>query len=154
LRDKLPLFKAVSEGEEKTLSSLPNLAVKVGEKEEEEIKEIVTAYQKERKSPTSARVWNAILPGAGYAYVGQYETAATSFAINALFIIATVELFSAHQPAAACIALGLEVGWYAGGIMGAGLAAEEYNRRLYETLGKAYLERYQLFPLLMIRSGW
>jgi len=154
LRQRLPLFHIISINGDKEFIEAPQLAKEVGSKEQEEAETIVAWYKKERKNPTTARLLNTFLPGSGYLYVRQYQTALTSFALNALFITATVQLFCAEQHAAALIAGGFEIGWYLGGITGAQLAAYTYNQRLREYAGKPYLERYKLFPLQTVQYSW
>ena len=137
-----------------SLSSAPPLAARVGSSEHDDALALATTYGLSRKDPTTARILNSVLPGSGYLYVRQYQTAATAFALNALFIAATWQLFAAHQQAAAIISGSFEGGWYLGGIVGAGLAADLYNQRLREQLGKPYLERHSLFPLQQVRYQW
>jgi tetratricopeptide (TPR) repeat protein len=154
LRKTLPLFHTISINNDKEFIEAPQAAKDVGPKEEEDAETIVAWYKRERKNPTTARLLNTFLPGSGYAYVRQYQTALTSFALNVLFITATVQLFCAEQHAAALIAGGFEIGWYLGGITGAQLAAYTYNQRLREYAGKPYLERHKLFPLQTVRYSW
>jgi hypothetical protein len=109
----------------------------------------LNGFYSEAKSIRKAQTLNAILPGAGYLYVGQSKTAFTSFAINALFIAAAYQFFHNGYVAAGLITTSLEFGWYYGGINGAGLAAKEYNERLYECKAKDFMIQERLFPLLM-----
>lgn len=109
-------------------------------------------YISQAKSVKKAQLLNAIFPGAGYAYVGQKKTGLTSFLINTLFFAATWRLAEHGHIAAACITGGLEMGWYIGGINGAGLAAKEYNQVLYEVLAGQQMRKQQLFPLLMVET--
>jgi tetratricopeptide (TPR) repeat protein len=109
-------------------------------------------YRRDAKSVRKAQTLNAILPGAGYLYVGQKNTAITAFLVNALFIAAAYEFFSHGYPAAGIITSSLEFGWYAGGINGAGLAAKEINERLYEGRAKEFMMRNRLFPVLMLET--
>ena len=154
LRTRLPLFERICTNSDDSLSSAPPIAALIGTTEHEEAKALAATYALSRKAPKTARILNAVLPGAGYLYVHQYQTAFTSFAINALFIGATWQLISAHQLAAGIIAGGFEGGWYLGGIAGAGLSADIYNQRLREQLGKPYLESHHLFPLNQLHYGW
>ncbi len=154
LRTRLPLFQTIALNDDGSLSAAPALAARVGTQESDDAIAIAAAYLRSRKDPTTACLLNALLPGSGYFYVRQYQTAATALAMNTLFIVATVQLFAAHQQAAAIIAGGFEGGWYLGGITGAGLAADLYNQRLREQIAKPYLERYKLFPLQQVRYQW
>ena len=106
-------------------------------------------FKASRKSPQKAALFNALLPGAGYLYVEQKQSALTSFLLNTLFITATCEFLHHGQTAAAIITGGFEVGWYVGGIRGASLAATQYNNALYNEQAKEVLVREKLFPLLM-----
>lgn len=119
---------------------------------DEETARFLSSYSGAAKSVRKAQLLNALLPGMGYAYVGQKKSALTSFLINTLFIAATWRLVERGHIAAACITGGLEFGWYAGGINGAGLAAKEYNQRLYEVLAGAHMRKKELFPLFMIET--
>ena len=112
----------------------------------------VTQYEREKKSVHQAKLLNALIPGAGYYYVGQKKSAVTSFIINALFITASYQLFNRGYIPAAIITSSLELGWYFGGINGAGIEAMQYNQCLYERMGKEILMQEKLFPLLMIEQ--
>ena len=111
-------------------------------------------YQNGSKSVAKAQWFNAILPGAGYLYVGQKQSAMTSFLINALFIAAAYQLFDHGYIPAGILVTSLETGWYFGGINGAGLEAKQYNQILYERLGRETLSNERLFPILMIEHGF
>jgi hypothetical protein len=120
----------------------------------EAISEFLTNYFTQAKSVSTAKTLNAILPGAGYYYVGQKKSALTSFVINALFIAAAYQLFNRGYIAGGIIVTSLEMGWYFGGINGAGLEAKQYNEILYGRLARDTLERERLFPILMISKGF
>ena len=113
----------------------------------------LAAYHKDKKSVYKAQWLNALLPGAGYYYVGQRKSAVTSFLLNALFIAATVQFAEKGYPAA-LITGSFELGWYLGGINGAGLAAKEYNERLYELQVKEMMLHHRLFPVLMLQTAF
>lgn len=120
----------------------------------ESIAEFLSIYFSESKSISKAKILNAILPGAGYYYVGQKKSAVTSFLINALFIAAAYQLFDRGYIAGGIIVTSLEMGWYFGGINGAGLEAKQYNDVLYSRLARKTLEKERLFPILMIQKGF
>lgn len=116
--------------------------------------ELMTCYCNGAKSVSKARTLNALLPGAGYYYVGQKKSAITSFLINALFIAAAYQLFDRGYIPAGIIVTSLEMGWYFGGINGAGIEANQYNQCLYSRLGRETMVRERLFPILMIQTGF
>lgn len=122
--------------------------------EMEPVNQLLQEYACEMKSPQKAKQLQAILPGAGYYYVGLKNAAVTSFVINALFIAGTYQLFHKGYPAWALFTLSLESGWYLGGINGAELAANEYNERLYERKAKDVLTQEKLFPILMFQYAF
>ena len=106
------------------------------------------------KSPKTARTLNALLPGAGYLYVKQGSTAATSLIVNSLFAWASYRFYEQRNYGAA-IATGLfELGWYVGGINGAGLAAEEYNEWVYDRNVAPKMRHSGGFPILSIHKGF
>lgn len=111
-------------------------------------------YQTLKKSVRTAQTLNALLPGAGYYYVGQRKTALTALIVNALFTYAAYQFFDRGYTAAGLITTSLEMGWYLGGINGAGLAAQEINESTYSTLGKDFLIKKRLFPVLMFNYAF
>jgi len=145
LAERLKLQTALLNADFPALEALP---------EQEVIDQFLCEYASKAKSVSKARMLNTILPGAGYYYVGQKNSALTSFVINALFITAAYQLFDRGYIAGGIILTSLESGWYFGGINGAGLAANEYNQVLYESLGKETLLQNRLFPILMIQKGF
>jgi hypothetical protein len=120
----------------------------------EKLMPYVCEYVSAAKSPKTAKVLNAILPGAGYYYVGQKKSALTSFLINALFTAAAYQFFHHGYYAAGAITTSLELGWYMGGINGAGIEASEYNQRLYEAVGHKMMVENNLFPILMFETAF
>ncbi|MCE2982664.1 MAG: tetratricopeptide repeat protein [Parachlamydia sp.] len=113
-----------------------------------------TPYTQFAKSPQKARLLNALLPGAGYSYVGQTKSAVTSFMINALFTFASYQFFQRGYPAAGALTASMEMGWYLGGINGAGIEADEFNNRLYEGVAKKTLAEHGLYPVLMFETSF
>lgn len=115
---------------------------------------LLNTYFSNAKSVSKAQLLNACIPGAGYFYVGQTQSAITAFLLNGLSIWATVYLFSKGNTAAGLLSLSFEAGWYFGGIYGAGEAAKLYNERLYESLVSPTLHSHKLFPVLMLQYGF
>ena len=111
-------------------------------------------YHCQAKSVRKAQILNAVLPGAGYYYVGQKKAALTSFVINTLFTAAAYQFFNRGYIAAGLITTSIELGWYFGGINGAGLAAKAYNERFYSDMGKEALMKDRLFPILMFETAF
>lgn len=118
------------------------------------VDDFLNCYCQKKLSPRRAQIYNALLPGAGYLYVGQPKTALTSLLLNAIFIGATYQFFRHGYPAAALFTLSLETGWYIGGINGAGLAAKQYNETLYNCYGKEAMLQGRLFPILMLEAAF
>ena len=120
----------------------------------ENLTRFLEAYAQNAKSVNKAKTLNAFLPGAGYYYIGQKNTAITAFIVNSLFIAAAYYFFDQGNWAAGAITTSLEMGWYLGGINGAGLGAKEYNEHLYEGLAKDYLIKEHLFPVLRFETSF
>ncbi|MCB1180436.1 MAG: tetratricopeptide repeat protein [Chlamydiia bacterium] len=141
----------------KLLSKVKNIELEElyaeGKKKSERayLQTIVCNYRNGALSIKKAEILNAVLPGAGYFYVGQRETAMTAFLINSLFITGSVLFFKNGNPAAGAIMASLESGWYIGGIWGAGIAARTYNERLYEGYADRITAKEGYFPVMMLR---
>jgi tetratricopeptide (TPR) repeat protein len=145
----LTLEKAICEG---NIISIPAIAESLTA--EKNVSAFLTDYHMRAKSVSRAQTLNAILPGAGFYYVGQTKSALTSFVINALFIAAAYQFFERGYIPAGVLTTSFEMGWYFGGINGAGLAAKEYNEQLYNALGKEMMIQNRLFPILMLQKGF
>lgn len=120
----------------------------------EDIERFTDTYCLCAKSVRKAQMLNAILPGAGYYYVGQKKSALTSLVINTVFTASAYYFFRDGNWGAGAIATSLELGWYFGGINGAGLAAKEWNECLYENLGQELMQRKGYFPVLMLETSF
>ena len=147
--DDLLLYQTLKAGEVEEAECLISQ-----HREADEMERDFAFYNQFAKSPKKARLLNAILPGAGYYYVGQRRSALTSFIINALFTAAAYQFFRNGYPAAGAITASLEAGWYFGGINGAGIEANEYNVRLYEGVSKKILTDHACFPVLMFEMSF
>jgi hypothetical protein len=118
------------------------------------VKMILTEYDLKKKSISRAQWLNTALPGAGYLYVGQKQTALTALLLNGLFIGATYYFFHAGNIPAGIIFTSFEAGWYFGGIYGAGQEAKFYNERLYEKTATPIMNREGLFPIFMLQHAF
>lgn len=144
---KLKLSYALERGDLYEATTLP-----VPEELHEKTVEFVTEYCHCAKSVRKAQLLNAVLPGAGYAYVGQKQSAITSFVINTLFIAGAYQFYQRGYWAAGGIMTTLEFGWYFGGINGAGLEAKEWNQRVYEGNARLFMNKNKLFPVFMLEK--
>ena len=90
-----------------------------------------------QKSPGTAGVLAAILPGAGHLYTERPADAGVAFLLNATFIAAAVELFRKDENILGAIVTFVEAGWYLGNIYSAVGSAHKYNKRQRER----FLER-------------
>ncbi len=111
-------------------------------------------YKQQKKSVAAAQVLNAVMPGAGYLYIGQSKSALTSFMLNGLFIYASYEFLKRGYTAAGLITISFETGWYFGGIYGAGEEAKYYNEKVYESLTKPVMNKDKTFPMFMLKYGF
>ncbi|NGX40857.1 MAG: hypothetical protein KR126chlam4_00688 [Candidatus Anoxychlamydiales bacterium] len=118
------------------------------------IQNMISSYEKEKKSVKTAQLLNTFIPGSGYLYIGQKKSAATAFFLNALFIYASYDFFHRGWTAAGVITASFEAGWYFGGIYGAGEEANYYNERIYESKVTPLLNRDKLFPIFLIKYGF
>ncbi len=118
------------------------------------LNQFLSDYAAQKKSVGQAQLLNALLPGAGYLYLGQNQSAATAFFLNGLFIATSVYFYNQGNLAAGIIFTSFEAGWYFGGIYGAGLETKAYNERLYEKLATPVMNRERLFPVLMLNYAF
>lgn len=119
-----------------------------------EVATLLSQYEQEKKSTATAQTLNAFLPGAGYLYLGQTQSAVTAFLLNGLFIWASCYFFQHGNVAAGVIFTSVEAGWYFGGIYGAGQEAKFYNERVYEKLATPMMNENRYFPILMLKYGF
>lgn len=83
-----------------------------------------------RKSPETAGMLAAVLPGAGHLYTDRPGDALVSFLLNGAFIWGAVELFRNGNNVAGGIVAFFELGWYSGNIYSAVSSAHKYNQRV------------------------
>jgi hypothetical protein len=143
---KLHISQAVRAGD------LPQISVL--QQKDFGLAQLLNRYENERKSVAKAQSFNALLPGAGYFYLGQKKSALTALLLNGLFIAAMYEFFHHHHLAAGFITTSFEMGWYFGGIYGAGEEAKYFNEKVYERNASRTLHERNLFPVLMMQYGF
>jgi len=118
------------------------------------VRTLLQDYDHYKKSSKTAQMLNAILPGAGYLYLGQKQSAMTAFLLNGLFIGAACYFFFHENIPAGIIFTSFEAGWYFGGITGARQEANLYNERIYEMLASPMMNQEKLFPILSLRYAF
>ncbi|GAB4185625.1 MAG: hypothetical protein Tsb0015_02700 [Simkaniaceae bacterium] len=147
--EQLRASSALLDGDLQKLESIANAPP-----EKPYLEELLAFYKGKKKSISKAGLYNAVLPGAGYWYVGQKQSAITAFLLNGAFIWASYEFFSRGYTAAGIITTSFEVGWYFGGIYGAKESARFYNERLFETNAAFVMRQQRLFPVLMLKYAF
>ena len=80
------------------------------------------------KSEVLAGSLSAILPGAGYAYAGDWATGVMSLAVNGAFFAATWTALAQGLEAVGILAGGVGLPFYIGNIYGSALAARKWNQ--------------------------
>jgi TM2 domain-containing membrane protein YozV len=135
-------------------ADLPEIKAYAAKSEYAYLNDLLSAYEKDKKSITKAQTLNAIVPGAGYLYLGQKQSALTALLLNGLFIGATYYFFHHGNVPAGVIFASFEAGWYFGGIYGAGEEAKFYNERVYERYATPMMNQKGLFPGFMIQYAF
>ncbi len=146
---KLTISSALTSGNIDTLEQLS-----LEYPSETYLQNILNSYSVQKKSVGKAQALNAILPGAGYLYLGQNQSAITAFLLNGLFITATYYFYHEGNIAAGVIFTSFEAGWYFGGIYGGGEEAKFYNERTYEKIVAPVMNREHLFPILTLKYAF
>ncbi len=144
--EKIELSRAIREGNLEVIDCFAK-----GFPKDSYLDDLLCYYDTNKKSVATAQLLNAMIPGAGYLYIGQKKSAFTALMLNGLFITAAVQFFRHNHVAAGIITAGFESGWYFGGIYGAGEEAKYYNERLYERKASQVLNQHNLFPILMMK---
>lgn len=93
-------------------------------------KDLIARYKAiPRKSPQTAGLLSAILPGAGHLYVDRPHDAAMAFILNGAFIYGTIEAARRDQWGLAGVLGAAELLWYSGTIIGSANGAHKWNMR-------------------------
>jgi tetratricopeptide (TPR) repeat protein len=109
------------------------------------IEELLTEKKSARyKSPQTAGLLSALLPGSGQFYNGRYQDGTYSFLLNALFLLGAWKAFDSDNYALGGILAIFEIGWYAGGVYGAVGGAHKVNQKIDEDQFRNGLQRLNL----------
>lgn len=101
----------------------------------QELFSLIDTYEAQpKKSPGLAGTMSAIIPGSGQAYANHYKDGLMAFAVNGLFIAATIAAIDNRNYALAGIVGGIGVPFYVGNIYGAANAAQKWNLSLSRKL--------------------
>lgn len=76
----------------------------------------------------------AILPGLGYLYCGQPQTAVTAFLFNGMTAYASYDLFRRRQYGMGVLMTSMSMSFYLGNIYGSGRSAKRYNALRHEKM--------------------
>lgn len=96
------------------------------------------------KSPATAGVLSALLPGTGQFYNERYRDGVYSFLLNTLFIFAAYKAYESDNYGLGAVLTLFEIGWYTGGIYGAVGGAHKYNRNIDEDHFRIGIHRLNL----------
>jgi hypothetical protein len=102
-----------------------------------------------RKSPATAGILSAVIPGAGHLYVDRPRDALTALLINGLFTWGAVRSAREDQWGLAGVLGAVELFWYSGTIVGAVNGAHKWNareeERFYRTHEAGAVPRWSLW---------
>lgn len=103
-------------------------------------------YKKHEKSQTVAGLFNLIIPGAGYLYIGQIQTFITCFMVLSLLLWGFYHALKTRHFAQGFLIFSIFSGFYFGSILGAKLGTITYNQSLYRSIFDPVLKDNNLYP--------
>lgn len=103
-------------------------------------------YKANEKSQTLSGMLNLVLPGSGYLYIGQKQTALTCFCLISLLLFSFYYAVKNRHFAQSILIFSLFSGFYFGSIVGAKLGAITWNQSLYNAIFDPVLKDNQLYP--------
>lgn len=96
------------------------------------------------KSPVTAGILAAVLPGAGHLYAERPRDALVAFLLNGAFMWGTVELMQHDNYVAGGILAFFELGWYTGNIYSAVSSVHKFNRAKEDNLIQKLKDNFSL----------
>lgn len=111
-----------------------------------EFNQMYQLYKTHEKSQLFAGIMNLLIPGAGYLYLGQLQTALTCFLALSVLIWGLYHALKTKHFAQAVLIFSIFSGFYFGSVMGAKLATITYNQALYTSIFDPILKDNQLYP--------
>ena len=102
--------------------------------------------EKPAKNPVLAASLSAFIPGAGYAYLGMWQTAFLNFALTAICFVGMSELYNNDLPLASLSFAMVGSIFYVGGIIGSGTSAIDINNK--SIANEVQTLRYWALPAL------
>jgi tetratricopeptide (TPR) repeat protein len=108
----------------------------LGAAAKEAIPLVAAAETKPRKSPLTAGILSAVVPGSGYAYAGRPRDGMMAFLVNGLFIAGTAVAIEDENYPAAVLLGGIGLPFYLGNIYGSANAARQWNLSIARDLRK------------------
>jgi hypothetical protein len=88
----------------------------------------------EKRSPSIAAILSAVVPGAGHAYLGMWQSSFTSFFLVAICAASAAEQFRGGQRATGFAVSLVGSVFYFGGILSAAKSAHDINDRRYQSV--------------------
>lgn len=120
----------------------------------------VEDYETGRDRSPALGGWLGVVPGAGYAYAGEYANALRSVILNGLFIWGMVSTAEHDQWGGFAALTFFEVTWYTGSIYGGVDASRRYNRQRLDravksiSAGAMVTPDYEALPSLKLNYSF
>ncbi len=120
----------------------------------------VQHYEESQDKSPALGGWLGVVPGAGYAYAGEYANALRSLILNSLFIWGMVSTAEEDQWGGFAVITFFEITWYSGSIYGGVDASHRYNRRRLDRVvdsisaGAVMTPDYEAMPALRLRYSF
>tara|TARA_B100000315_G_scaffold260903_1_gene327089 strand:+ start:581 stop:1438 length:858 start_codon:yes stop_codon:yes gene_type:complete len=97
------------------------------------------------KNPITSGILSLLIPGSGYANIGKYQTAITSFLINFSLIGSAYELQKNELYFTGGTVMLIASGWYIGSIWGSVSETYKYNKNRHNYLVDKFMEDQEIF---------